>query len=457
MEGGVMDDTIEHIATYAATLEFSSLPDKVVHETRRRIIDMIGCALGGYDDEPCRIARAIAARAETREGARILGTSLRTLPELATFANGVMARYLDGNDTLPGGGGHPSDVIAAMLAVAEARHADGKALITSIALAYEIYSAFFKGFCMRDRGLDHVLYTAVASAVGAGKLLGLDSKKLGQAVALAITPNIALHATRRGDLSMWKGVAAGNAARNGVFAALLAEQGMTGPENAIEGSHGLRELVGSFELGPLAAPNSDDFKVTQSNLKFFLSEYHSQAPITIALRLSKDIEPDDIESVTIHTYWFAWSEIGSEPEKWHPTTRESADHSLPYIVSAVLIDRAFSDEIFAEARLSDPRIHALADKVKVIEDPEFTKRFSRAEIPSRIEIRTRRGELKSAAVDYPRGHFRNPMTDVEVEAKFRALAGRAMPGAQVESALEVLWKIDQARDAGIAFDALVRK
>ena len=450
-----MDATIERIAAYATALDFSSLPENAVHETRRRIIDALGCGLGGYDDEPCVIARNLASRVEAKDGARILGTNHRTLPELATFANGVMVRYLDGNDTLPGGGGHPSDVIAPMLAVAEARKRDGEALITAIALAYEIYYAFFKGFCMRDRGMDHVLYTAVASAVGAGKLLGLDASKLGHAVALAITPNIALHATRRGDLSMWKGVAAGNAARNGVFAALLAEQGMTGPENAIEGSHGLRELTGRFELGPLAQAGGD-FRVTQSNIKFFLSEYHSQAPITLALQLSREVPPDEIETVTINTYWFAWHEIGSEPEKWHPTTRESADHSLPFIVAAVLIDGAFSDAIFSEARLKDAKVHALADKVRVVEDPAFTKRFP-AEIPCRIDIRTRRGEMKSASVDFPRGHVRNPMNDAEVETKFRALAGRLLPGAQVQSALNVLWKVDDLADVGAVLEALAKR
>jgi 2-methylcitrate dehydratase len=285
-----VDTTIERIAAYAQALTFESLPREAVHETRRRIIDALGCGLGAYDDEPCRMARKLASRVKVESGARILGTLHRTLPELATFANGVMTRYLDGNDTLPGGGGHPSDTIAPMLSVADARGADGKALIAAIAVAYEIYYAFFRGAIMRERGLDHVLYTAVASAVGAAKLLGFDVRKLAQAVSLAITPNIALHSTRRGDLSMWKGVAAANAARNGVFAALLAAEGMTGPDNAIEGSHGLRELVGNFELGALAAPNGE-FKVTQSNLKFFLSEYHSQSPITAALQLSREVKP----------------------------------------------------------------------------------------------------------------------------------------------------------------------
>src|SRR3954470_23491580 len=217
-----MDSNVQRIADYAHALRFADLPSSVVHDCKRRLVDTLGCALAAFDAEPATIARRNALRVSDPRGASVMGTAHRTLPELATFANGVMVRYLDGNDTLPGGGGHPSDVIAPMLAVAEAKHAGGRALITAIALAYEIYYAFFKGFCMRDRGMDHVLYTAVASAVGAGKLLGLDASRLGQAVALAITPNIALHATRRGDLSMWKGVAAGNAARNGVFAALLA-------------------------------------------------------------------------------------------------------------------------------------------------------------------------------------------------------------------------------------------
>jgi 2-methylcitrate dehydratase len=449
-----VDATIERIAAYAQALDFAALPPEAVHETKRRIIDSLGCALGGYDDEPCRIARKLAARVTSDKGARILGTSHRTLPELATFANCVMTRYLDGNDTLPGGGGHPSDTIPPMLAMAEALGADGKSLITSIALAYEIYFAFFRGASMRERGLDHVFYTAVASAVGAGKLLGLDARKLGQAVSLAVTPNIALHATRRGDLSMWKGVASGNGARNGVFAALLAAEGMTGPDNAIEGSHGLRELLGKFELGELTRANGK-FAVTRSNLKFFLSEYHSQAPITLALQLSREVKPEDIESVTIHTYWFAWHEIGSEPEKWHPTTRESADHSLPFIVAAVLSDGAFSDAIFSEERIRDQKVHALADKVAVKEDPEFTRRFS-AEIPCRLEVRTRGGEVKTASVDYPRGHFRNPMSDAEVEAKFSTLATRVLPAAQVKDALQRLWNIDREARADVVFDVLCR-
>lgn len=450
-----MDATTKRIVDYARALQFDSLSAETVHETKRRFIDVLGCALGAYDDAPCRIARGLAGRVSTDPGARILGTDHRTLPELATFSNSVMGRYLDGNDTFPGGGGHPSDTMTAVLAMAETVGADGKALLTAMVAAYEVYYAFFDAVVMREHGMDHALYTAIGSAVGAAKILDLDEARMAEAVALAITPNLPLHATRRGDLSMWKGCAAGNGARNGVFAALMAADGMTGPDKVIDGSDGLGELVNGFELGALAAPG-DAFKVTQSNIKFFLSEYHSQAPISAAIKLSRDVKPEEIESITVHTYWFAWSEIGSEPEKWHPTTRESADHSLPYIVSAVLIDGAFSDAIFSEERIKDPKVHALADKVSVVEDPAYTERFP-ASVPCRVEVRTRDGVVKTEAVDYPRGHIGNPMTDEEVEGKFRTLAGRLLPAAQLETALTCLWQIDETPAAAVVLDALCKR
>jgi 2-methylcitrate dehydratase len=125
------------------------------------------------------------------------------------------------------------------------------------------------------------------------------------------------------------------------------------------------------------------------------------------------------------------------------------------MISAVLIDGAFSDEIFSEARIRDPRVHALADKVSVKEDPDFTKRFP-AELPCRIDVRTRSGELKSASASFHRGHPRNPMTDDEVGSKFKALGGRFLPEAQLESGLQLLWKIDEVQDVGRVLDAFSR-
>lgn len=447
-----MDTSVGLIADYAHALRFTDLPAPVVHQCKLCVVDTFGVALGAFDAEPSRVARKMAQRASVAAGARVLGTSHRTLPELAAFANGVMARYLDGNDAYPGGGGHPSDAIAAVLAAADVKRADGQAIITAITLAYEVFYNLWAATHLRHKGMDNVFYAAVAGAVGAAKVMGLERAQIAEAVSLAIVPNISLDATRYGHLSMWKGCAAGNAARNGVFAALLAAEGITGPDKAIEGDHGLEKLSGKLTLAPFAG-DGRPYRIRESTLKCFLSEGHSLSPITAAIELSRQVAVDDIEKVTVYTYWFAWDVIGREPEKWRPTTRETADHSLPYIMAAVLIDRAFSDEIFSDERLRDPRIRQLIDKIEVKEDQELTGRFPQF-LPCRIEIVTKSGECKVARTDYPRGHHKNPMSDEEINAKFRGLALRKLSPECVSEALDALWQLDAAPDLDAIFRAV---
>ncbi|MCW5603711.1 MAG: MmgE/PrpD family protein [Burkholderiales bacterium] len=423
-------------------LEYGQLPEHVVHDCKRRIIDTIGCGLGAFHAEPCRIARQMALRAEVENGALVLGTGSRTLPELAAFANGVMMRYLDGNDSYPGGGGHASDAISAIISVATAIRADGRAVITAVVAAYEVFHNLYKAARLREKGWDHVFYIAVASTAGVAKLLGLTAEQTANAIALSITPNLALEVTRRGKLSMWKGCAGGNASRNGVFAALLAAEGLTGPDKAIEGVHGLWHIAGNFEIAPFPGEGRP-FRITRANLKFFLSEYHSQSPISAAIELHKRLPGlEGIRKITVFTYKFAQQEIGEEPEKWHPTTRETADHSLPYIIAAVLIDGDFSDAIFSDARLGDQGIHGLSDKIRVIEDPEMTRQFPE-KIPCRIEVEMDSGEKMSSSIEYPRGHYMNPMTDDEVSGKFMQLAARAVPEGRAKMLLELLWKLQE--------------
>jgi 2-methylcitrate dehydratase len=449
-----VDTNVGRIADYAQRLRFADLPDEVVHHCRRTIVDTVGCALGALDAEPVRIARDLARRVNLPAGARIIGTDQRTLPELAAFANGVMVRYLDANDAYPGGGGHPSDAIPAILAVADAQGADGKTLLTAVALAYDVHYALWAATSLRDKGLDNVFYTTVAGAVGAAKVLGLDRDQIAEAVSLAIMPNVSLDATRHGHLSMWKGCAGGNAARNGVFAAVLAQAGMTGPATPMAGEHGLEALVGRFTLPPFTE-DGRPFRIAQTTLKCLASEGHSLSPISAALELSRQIAAEDIQAVTVFTYRFAWNVIGREPEKWRPTTRESADHSMPYIVAATLLDGSFTDAVFAPERLQDPRIRALMDRIAVREDPELTRQFPER-LPCRIEIVARNGERTTATVEYPRGHYRNPMSDQEIAQKFRRHALRALPEERVEPALAALWQIDAAESLSTVFAAVNR-
>lgn len=447
-----MDASVALIAAYAHALRFSDLPAETVHHCKRCAVDTLGCALGGMNSEPSRIARDMALRASVASGARVFGTAHRTLPELAAFANGTMARYLDGNDLFAGGGGHPSNTMSAIIAAADMCGADGKQVITGIALAYEIYFSLYKSTHAFQKGIDHAFYTAVAGAAGAAKVLGLDRARIADAVSLAASANIAVAAVRYGHLSMWKGCSEANGSRNGVFAALLAAAGMTGPDKPFEGGYGLANLIGKFELQPFAG-GGRPFRINEVAIKCFLVVAHGLPLITVALPLSQQVNFRDIESVTVHTYRFAWEVTGKEREKWRPSTREAADHSLPYILAAVLVDRAFSDEVFSEERLRDPRIRELIDKIEIREDPELTRRFPE-QMPCRIEIKLKSGETKVGTAENPRGHDKNPMTDDEVSAKFRNLAQRVLPQARVEQMLSAIWRLDTASNLDAIFEAM---
>lgn len=173
----------------------------------------------------------------------------------------------------------------------------------------------------------------------------------------------------------------------------------------------------------------------------------------LALELHRAIAGGTIRAITIHTYWFTFSEIGNEPEKWHPTTRETADHSLPFIIAAVLLDGAFSDAIFSDERLVDPRIHALADRVVVKEDKAFSARAP-AELPCRIEIELENGSQHRAEGCWPLGHFRRPMTTAQVEAKFTALATRVLPAPSAAKALDWLRALERQPSLDGLFDAV---
>ncbi len=442
------DATLGRIADYVARVRYDELGEEAIHACKRRLADTLGCAIAAFDAEPCRIARALALRGEVADGARVLGTARRALPELATFANAAMARYLDGNDCFPGGGGHPSGVIAPVLAAAQMANAGGRETIAAIVAGYEVHRALHESLRVMTKGFDHAFYPAVAAAAAAGKVLGLERARMRNALSLAVTANLPLAVTRRGQLSMWKGVAEANAVRNGLFAALLARAGMTGPEKPFEGALGLHDLVGAVDPGLLGrAP----LAVIAADMKFLVTEYHSQGPLMAALELAEGLDVAAIAGIDIRTYAFAHREIGSGPEKWRPTTRETADHSLPYIVAGALVDGSFSDAIFAPERFSDPRILALADKITVAEDPAFTQAFP-AKFRSRVEITLADGTRRAAAVDYPHGHHADPMTDAEVKEKFTALAGRKLAPARVEAAGRVLWAIERCGRIDHLFD-----
>lgn len=425
----------------------------MVHEAKRRILDSLGCALGAFHEKPVTIARSLAAEISSRRAATLLGTGWKSSAEMATFANGAMIRYLDYNDTyLSLEPAHPSDNLAAALAAAEVAGAGGRELITAVVLGYEVQCRLCDAASLRARGWDHVTYGALSTALVAGKLLGLSEKEMVHALGLAGTPNIALRQTRVGELSMWKGCAFANAARNGVFAALLAQRGMTGPAPLFEGEKGFfKQVTGPFALAALGKP----FKILETCVKFYPAEYHAQTAIEAALKLRSEISSlDEISRIDIETFDACVDIIAGEPEKWNPKTRETADHSLPYCVAVALADGSVSLRSFAEDRISDPRLRELMGKVRVHRNPAFTARYPEA-MPNEIRVELRSGKVLEARVSHARGHPQNPLGDAEIEEKFRALASGLLPGARVREILDRLWNLEEALELG-SFLGLLR-
>ena len=447
-----MDRTTGMLASYAASLEYSDLTPEVIHKAKVSVLDSLGCAMGGYLSEPSKIAHRMAAMYSSTLPARLLGSGQQTSPEMAAFANTVMVRFLDCNDTYSSvGGGHPSDMIPAVLAMAEPLHGTAKDVIVAITAAYDMFGAFADLIPMMSKGWDQGTFIVIGSAVGAGKILGLSKEQMGHAISLAITPNVPTRQTRAGELSMWKGCATAAAVRSGIFAALLAREGMTGPNEAFEGRHGVWEQVtGPYQLNPL--PSDDGhFSLEKVSLKYFPAEYNGQAPLWMAMDIRKKVKLEDIEAIHVQTYWNAWSEIGSEPAKWDPQTRETADHSLPYLLAVGLVDGNITPASFTLERIRDPKLRPLVNRITVSENPEFTRAHPEA-LMSEIEVTTRSGERFVERSTYPRGHCRNPMTDQEVEAKFLGLCQEVLTPKKSKAALETLWRLEEIPDIGQVID-----
>jgi 2-methylcitrate dehydratase len=440
------------LADYACRLQYADLPAPAVHEVKRRFIDSLATAVGAMDSDAYAIAKRCALRVHGSPGAGLLGGG-KSSAEWATFVNGLLIRYLDYNDTyLSLEPAHPSDNLAAVLGVGDMVSAPGQELITASVIAYEIQCRLCDAASLRKHGFDHVTYGAISSAVAACKLLKLDATKTTHAIGLAGVANTALRQTRSGELSMWKGCAFANAARNGVFAALLAAEGLTGPAPIFEGDLGFMKLLtGPFELAPLGG-DGRPFMINGTYIKFWPAEYHSQSAIDAALQLRPQIKDVSmITNIDIHTFDAAVDIIGKDPEKWRPKTRETADHSLPYCTAVALADGDVTLAQFEPSRFTDPALLDLVAKVQVHRDAGLSARYP-AGIPNRLTITLADGRKLVQEVEFPRGHARNPMTDAEVEAKFRTLAEPRYGKEHVQRMLKMCWELDKLQGPGLLID-----
>ncbi len=440
-----MDQTLHFLNRYACGLAYEALPESTLHAVTRHLIDTLGCAIGAWHMEPPRIARAHALECVSQPGATVLGTLHKTAPELAAFANGVMARYFDFNDTARlGSSGHPSDNILPVLAAAEYAGTGLRDAVAGIVVAYEVQNRL-GAVCreVRANGWDHAVFVVVAAAAGAARAMRLTEEQTANAIALATVPNAAMGQTRVGQLSMWKGCTAPNAARNGVFAALLARRGMTGPQQAFEGTRGYRKQLGSsFEL-PAFGGADLAYAIEADKFKYYPCDYEAQCSITPAVELHKVLGDRlaDIERIDVETYEHALYVAADTEDKWNPMCRETADHSIPYVVAVGLTRGLVWLDDFTEDRYRDPQILSLMQKIKVRATAGCTNEWPQA-FPFHITATMKSGEKFERSVRYAKGHPENPMSDAELESKFRRLAEPIMERVNVDAALRRLWQLE---------------
>jgi 2-methylcitrate dehydratase len=380
---------------------------------------------------------------------------MRTTPEMAAFANATMARDLDLNDVYRVNvqtAGHPSDVILPILAIAESSHADGKMMITGIVAAYEMYVPFVERTAIPGQFEFMGIMATLGSAMGAGIVLRLTKKQLATAVSLALIPNIGLGMRRVGQASTYKEAYAGMAGRQGVFAARMAQAGITAPDQPIEGKNGFVKLVMGgvpVEWQPLGGKNRE-FLVERTVLKEYPAGGTIQLLIKAALALKEKVHLEAIESLDVKVDAAAYN-TSARPEHWAPKTRETADHSIPVCMAMALVDGKLTLDSWLQRRFEAADVLDLVGRTRVEEYSEFTKEF-----PARkhclIQAKTRNGStVEVHEIITPDDQ---KFTDEQVEAKFLDCAGHVLSPVQIQHALNALWHLEELDDVAGVLDNL---
>jgi 2-methylcitrate dehydratase len=414
---------VEELAAFVDASDFGDLSSQAIEQLKIRVLDSLGCAIGALNNQPVKSIRKL----ENEFGGSPLCTLIgggKTAPDRAAFINGALVRYLDFNDSFLAKGEtcHPSDNLGAMLAASEYADASGKEFLVALAVAYQVQCRLSEVAPVRDHGFDHVTQGAYAVAAGVSKALGLNATKTANAVAISGTSLNALRVTRTGKLSNWKGLAYPYMAACALQNAFLAREGITGPLEVFEGNKGFMDAIGGhFEID-WSQENLEI--VNRTILKKYNAEIHSQSAIDciMLLREKEGLRAQDVDSISVKIFDVEYNIIGGgeEGEKKHVRTKEEADHSLPYILSAALIDGKVRPEQYLPKRIMGSDVQTLLNKVKITPSKKFSNRFPNA-MPCEITIYLKNGKTLSKTVEDYEGFLTQPMSMESSAKKFSLL------------------------------------
>ncbi len=452
------DTLTARMARFAAGLAFEDLSHEAVHEARRYLLDSLGCALGGTLQHDVKIALEVFGENAGPGRATVIGSGRKVDPVTASLLNALMVRVMDYNDIYwKQDPSHPSDLIPAALACGERAKKNGRELVVGIVLGHEfeqrLCEAAFPG--IRERGWHHATLTAFVAPIVAGRMLGLPWEKIQHAVGISGSRHFTLGAAVAGKLTMMKNTVDPMATQSGVVAALLAEKGYTGPEHVLDGKEGMVHCLGpEWKLSVLTEGLGASWRITRCSMKAYPTEALTHTPISAVLDLVRenDLKPDRVEKVSIRSLARA-ADILSDPTKYDPRTKETADHSLPYVIAAALADRQVTPLQFTDAKIMDPTIRAQLRKVEVQADPEIERVFPALQ-RAIVTVRTTDGKAFTKQVDYPKGDPRNPLTDREVEEKFDALAEPVLSAPRRAKVRDTVWRLEKIDSVAELMDLL---
>ncbi len=454
-----------NLAAWAAGLEFDALSPEAIRSAKLFLFDSLGCALGGSQQHDVQIALEHFKEMGGRSACTVFVDGFRTNPVDAAFLNALMIRAMDYNDIYwKADPSHPSDIIPAPLALCELKGLTGKDLILGIVIAYEMEMrlAEFAEPGIREYGWHHATITSIAAPIAAGRMLSLKPEQIQQAIGISAAPSMCLGAVTAGKLTNMKNTVDPLAARSGVQAALLAQRGFTGPEHVIDGKEGLTHCFGKFAgkfnlnllTDGLPKCSGCHYKIIDCGMKSFPIEALSHAPLTAMLKCVAEsgIKAADVTEIRVEVIARA-ADILGDPAKYRPTSKETADHSLPYSLAVGLVDGMVTPLQFRQERIDDPSLRPVMDKIKVVPNKEFEALFPKFQ-PSRVTITLDGGRSFSKRVDVPKGDPRDPMTEEEIAVKFNAL-GRDVVGEERCAALRrMIMSMEEQRDVDALIDLM---
>ena len=325
-------------------------------------------------------------------------------------------------------------------------------------MGYEVGMRLCDTASLRLKGWDHVNFTMIGAVAGLANIAGLEPEETVNALGIAMIPHVAMRQTRAGKITMWKAAAASNACRNAVFAVLLADEGYEGPSDPFIGEMAfIKQLLGEMDEAPIAelAEVDSPMKILESYMKFHPVEYHAQSAVDATLYILKgEISPEDIDKISIDTVQASYDIIAKHPEKWDPRTRETADHSLPYIVASAFARGEVWIENFEGDELFNPLTRKLMEVTEVHVDKELDKMYPEA-IPNRVSVTLRDGREESRLVIYPVGHPKNPPTEKMIIDKFIRLTEKIYSKRQLDSIIETVMKLEKLDDVSLLTEELV--